>query len=142
MQEIGIVKDTDGIFARVVIGRKNSCCESCEKETCDIPENGVETEAINTANAKIGQKVKVVMKTQTYIKGILILYALPILAFFTGAVLGEMYLPRIFGGTDSQLLAAFGGFFLFFASFGLIKTLSKRLEKKTENKSVIEAVIE
>ena len=60
MEETGIVKSIDGVIAKVLVSRKSSCCESCEKDSCDIPENGIETEAINTAGAKVGQKVKIV----------------------------------------------------------------------------------
>jgi positive regulator of sigma E activity len=142
MHEVGIVKSIDGVFARVMIGRKSSCCESCEKDTCDIPENGIETEAINTARAAVGQKVKLVMKSHTYVKGIMIIYALPIISLFAGAVLGQMYLPVFIKGIDAELLAALGGFIAFFISLIPIKFLSSKMERKTENRSIIEKVLE
>ena len=74
MEETGIVKSIDGINARVLVSRKNSYCESCEKDSCDFPENGIETEALNEAGAAVGQKVKVVMKSYTFIR--LLLYIL------------------------------------------------------------------
>jgi sigma-E factor negative regulatory protein RseC len=142
MDEIGIVKSIDGVIAKVVVARKSSCCESCEKETCDIPENGVETEAINAAGAKVGQKVKVVMKSYTYVKGAMIIYVFPVVALIAGAILGKMYLPSFWGGVDSDLLAALAGFLMLFTSLILVKIISSRMEKNTENKSVIESVLE
>jgi positive regulator of sigma E activity len=142
MHEIGVIKSIDGIFARVLIGRKSSCCESCEKESCDIPEDGVETEAINEIKAKVGQKVKVVMKSHTYIKGALVLYALPIFAFISGAVLGEMHLSNLIRGIDPELLAALVGFCALFTSLIIVKLMTNRMEKKTENRSVIESIVE
>jgi sigma-E factor negative regulatory protein RseC len=142
MYEIGIVKSIDGTIAKVVVARKSSCCESCEKEICDIPENGVETEAVNTAGAKVGQKVKVVMKSYTYVKGAMIIYVLPVVALIAGAILGKMYLPSFWGGVDSDLLAALAGFLTLFTSLILVKIISSRMDKKTENKSVIESVVE
>jgi sigma-E factor negative regulatory protein RseC len=142
MDEIGIVKSIDGVIAKVVVARKSSCCESCEKETCDIPENGVETEAINAAGAKVGQKVKVVMKSYTYVKGAMIIYVFPVVALISGAILGKMYLPSFWGGVDSDLLAALAGFLMLFTSLILVKIISSRMEKNTENKSVIESVLE
>lgn len=141
MQEIGVIKSVDGVLARVLIGRKSSCCDSCEKDTCDIPEDGVETEAINEAGAAVGQKVKVVMKPLTYFKGALIIYVLPIFALIAGAILGKMYLPSFIGGIDSDLLAALGGSFSFLVSMVLVKILSDMLDRKTENKSVIKEIL-
>lgn len=142
MHEIGIIKSIDGMTAVVKVSKRNSCCESCEKEICDISEDGVETEAINMAGAKIGQKVKLVMKSYTFVKGIILFYIAPVIALIAGAILGKIYLPRYFTGTDSDLLAAFGGFLLFFASFTLVKLILNRMEKKTESRSVVESIVE
>lgn len=142
MEEIGIVKSVNGRTARVLMSRRNSCCESCEKESCDMPEGGVETEAINAAGARVGQKVKVVMKSFTYIKGALIIYVLPIAALIGGAILGKMYLPDMLGWADSDLSAALTGFIAFFASLVIVKVLSSRMDKKLEYQSVIESIME
>ena len=142
MQEIGVVKSIDGVIAKVIVERKSSCCDHSEKDTCDIPENGVETEALNVARAVVGQKVKVVMKSYTYLKGALIIYVLPIFALILGAVLGKVYLPAFINRIDSELLSALGGFFALLASLILVKILSSRLDKTTENKSVIVSIVE
>lgn len=142
MEEIGIIKSIDGMTAKVVISRKSSCCESCTKDSCDVPEDGIETEAINAAGAQVGQRVKIVMSTFTYFKGTFLVYIIPIVALITGAILGATYLPLFIKGTDPDQLAALGGFALFFISFLLIKILLKNMDKKIEYKSVIEKVIE
>jgi sigma-E factor negative regulatory protein RseC len=142
MEEIGIVKSIDGPVAKVVLSRRNSCCDSCEKVSCDIPEEGIETEAINQAGARVGQRVKVVMRPYTFIKGALILYVFPILALFIGAFLGKVHLSRIFEKTDSELLAAIGAIIAFLASLLIVKLLSGRMSKKTEYRSVIESIVE
>ena len=142
MEEVGIVKSIDGVTAKVVISRKNSCCESCVKDTCDLPENEIETEAINSAGAKVGQKVKIVMKSYTYYKGAMLIYVLPVIALITGSILGKIYLPGYFSQTDSDLLAVLGGFSLFFLSLISVKIISGRMNKKTEYKSIIESIVE
>jgi sigma-E factor negative regulatory protein RseC len=141
MEETGIVKSVDGINARVLVSRKNSCCESCEKDSCDIPENGIETEALNAAGAGVGQKVKVVMKTYTYIKGTLLFYAFPVMALFAGAISGKVYLPFYINSFDSELLSAIGGFFAFITSLLVVKLIMSGMNKKTQYKSVIEEII-
>lgn len=141
MQETGIVRSINGIHATVIISRKNSCCESCEKDTCYLPENGNETEAVNAAAAAVGQTVMVVMKSYTYIKGTLLIYAFPVISLFAGAILGKVYLPAYTNRLDSELLSAIGGFFAFIASLLVVKLIVSRMNRKTEHKSVIEEII-
>jgi sigma-E factor negative regulatory protein RseC len=142
MHEMGIVKSVNGATAIVKVSKKTSCCESCEKDICDISEDGIETEAINEAGAKTGQKVKLVMKSYTFVKGAIVIYIIPVSALIAGAILGNLYLPGHFSETDPDLLAVLGGFLLFFASLVLVKLIVSRMEKKTEYKSVIESIME
>ena len=142
MQETGIVKSIDGMNARVLIRRGSSPCDHCTEETCTIPEEGIETDAINAAGAKVGQKVKIVMRSYTYYKGAILIYVLPVFALISGAILGNIYLPLYFDGTDSDLLAVAGGFMMFLASLLFIKLIVKRMETNTESKSIIESVLE
>ncbi len=141
MEEIGIVKSVDGVKAKVVI-RKSSACDHCVKDECDMEGNNFEVEAINAANASVGQTVKIVMKAQTYIKGALLLYVLPIFALFVGAIFGKMFLPDAIKGIGPEAAAVIGGFILMALSFLLIKIASSRMEKKTEYQSVIEEIIQ
>lgn len=139
---VGIVKSVDGSTARVMVEMGASCCEKCQKGSCDVETRGVETEAVNVAHAKVGQKVNVDMTTVTYLKGALIVYVLPVIALFVGALLGWDYLPLYFRHTDPNILCAAGSFILFFLSLIFVKILAGRMEKKTEHKSVIASIIE
>jgi sigma-E factor negative regulatory protein RseC len=142
MESVGIVKSTDGHMAKVIVEMQGGCCDKCEKQSCDIAEKGVETEAVNAARAVEGQKVKVVMTPHTYVQGALVLYVFPVVALILGAIIGQMYLPSFMSIADPELLAALGGFVLFFVSLIIVKILSDRMEKKTEYKSVIQSIIE
>jgi len=141
MDEIGVVKRVDGNTATVVIQR-TAACDHCVKDDCDVTTEGIETEAINAVHAKEGQTVKLVMRAHIYIKGMFVLYIIPVLALIIGAVLGQDILPSYFVNTDPQALAAAGGFFLLFISLFIVKLLSSRMEKNTEYKSVIEKIVE
>lgn len=141
MEEIGVVKSIEGVTARVVI-KKSSACDHCVKEQCDMEGMDFEVEAINAANARVGQTVKVVMRAQTYIKGALLLYILPVLALFVGAIFGKIYLPDAFRGISSETAAVIGGFLMMIISFLVIKVVSGKMDKKTEYKSVIEEIIQ
>ncbi len=140
MDEIGIVKAVNGIIAVVSVQRK-SACDQC-RAGCKLTESGVEIEAVNTVRAVIGQKVKVVMKPYSYLKGTLLVYGVPTLALIIGAVIGKEFLSGFFREADPDILSAISGFGAFLLSFLLIKIWSGKAEKKMEYKPVIEEILE
>jgi len=140
MEEIGLVKSVEGMYAKVDVPRK-STCEVCTIETCKPGEQSMEIEALNPVKAKVGQKVKVVMKPYTYLKGSFIVYGIPALALVLGAILGK-FLSSYFKEIGPDVLSAILGFSAFTTSFVAIKLWSKRLEKKVEYKPVIEEILE
>ena len=142
MEEIGVVKNINGTIANVLVSRQASPCENCTPDICTIPEKGLETEAINKIGAKVGQKVKIVMTTDTFYKGALLMCVLPIAALIGGAIAGKMYLPVYINVKDSELLAAIGGFIALILSVVVIIIIMSRLNKKTEHKSFIESIME
>jgi len=143
MTNVGVVKSVEGNMAKVFVGAGHGCCESCQPVSCDIDTTrGVETEAVNPVHAKVGQKVRIDMKALTFLKGALVMYVLPIVALLTGAVLGGAYLPAYFRGASPDVLSAVGGFFLFLISLLTARLYSRNMEKKTEDKPVIESIIE
>ncbi len=141
MDERGIVKKIDGPKALVLIQR-SSACDSCTEGKCLVSTEGdAEMEAINVADAKIGDKVKVVTQAASYIKGSLLIYGFPALALIIGAVLGRLYLPDIVSTSDPDALSAAAGFTSLGVSLLLVKAISSKLEKKTEYNAVIEEII-
>lgn len=140
MEEIGVVKGINGIMARVSVERK-SACDQC-KAGCRVTEEGAEIEAINKAKAEIGQRVRVVMKPYSYLKGSILIYGLPALALILGAVIGKEFLSGFFKTTDPDIVSATSGFGAFIVSLVVVKLLSSRMERKTEYKPVIEEILQ
>ncbi|MCL5024318.1 MAG: SoxR reducing system RseC family protein [Nitrospirae bacterium] len=140
MDEIGIVKSVEGIFALVSVERK-STCEQCAAG-CKVTDSGAEIEAVNLVKAREGQKVRVTLKPYAYLKGSVIAYGLPALALIAGAVAGKEVFSRFFPAMDPDLVSAIFGFGAFFVSFILVKLWSMRVQKKPEYKPVIEEIIE
>lgn len=142
MEEIGIVKSLAGSFATVSVERK-SACDQC-KAGCRVTDSGAEIEALNLAKAKIGQKVRVVMKPYTYLKGSIIIYGIPALALIIGAIIGKEFLSSLppFVGFDPDIVSAISGFGAFILSFLIVKLWSGKLEKKIEYKPVIQEILE
>ncbi len=141
MEEIGIVKSTDGVNAKVIVERK-SACDQCTQDTCKITNDGAEIEALNFIRASEGQKVKVAVKPYSYLKGAILIYGIPALSLIVGAVLGKVYLSPFFTGADPDVLSALGGSTAFIVSLIMIRMLTGRIEKKTKFHPVIEEIIE
>ncbi|MEW6676070.1 MAG: SoxR reducing system RseC family protein [Nitrospirota bacterium] len=140
MEEIGIVKSIEGVIAKVVVERK-SICDQCTVGTCKVTEGGAEIDALNSVSAHVGQKVRVVLKPYTYLKGSMIVYGVPVLALIIGAILGKEIFSQQFDGIDSDIVSAIFGFGAFIISFIAIKLWSNKLEKKIEIKPVIEEIL-
>jgi sigma-E factor negative regulatory protein RseC len=141
VEEVGIIKNIDGMTATVSIPRK-SACEGCSFSACKAGEEGMLIEALNPVNAGVGQKVRIVMKPYTYLKGSAIVYGIPAIALVAGAVLGKEVLSRYFVRTDPDILSAITGFIAFALSFLFIKVWSKKTAEKEDIKPVIEEILE
>ena len=141
MTNVGIVKSVEGNMAKVCVVAGPGYCESCHhRDICDIETGGIE--AVNLVNAKVGQKVRINITTLTRLKEVLVMYLLPIIALLTGAVLGRSYLPAYFSGTIPDVLSAAGGLSLLLISLLTARFFSRKMEKKTDRKPVIESIIE
>jgi sigma-E factor negative regulatory protein RseC len=141
VEEVGIIKNIDGMTATVLIPRKNACA-GCSFTACKAAEEGMIMEALNPVNARVGQKVKIVMKPYTYLKGSAVVYGIPAIALVAGIVLGKEVLSHYFVRTDPDILSAVAGFIAFALSFLFIKIWSEKAAKKQDMKPVIKEVLE
>ncbi len=141
MEEIGVVKSIDGVFAKILVERK-SACDKCSEGVCHVSDRGAVIEALNPVKAREGQKVRVVFKPYTYLKGTILVYGLPALALIIGAVLGKEVLSRFFSAVDPDLLSAIGGFGLFAVVLAAVRIFTARMERKPEYKPVVEEILE
>jgi sigma-E factor negative regulatory protein RseC len=141
MEEIGVVNTVEGHIAKVAVAKK-SMCEHCTAGTCHMTDEGAELEALNNAGARAGQRVRVVMRPYTYLKGSLVVYGLPAIALVIGAVAGkELGSSGVIRGMDPELLSALFAFGFFAVSFFFIKLWSSRAEKKTKYTPIIEEIL-
>lgn len=91
---IGIVTYTKNNMAMVKIDRKSMCgdnCGSC-KSMCGLHDTIVR--AVNTANAKAGQKVSVKVPTSNGIMALVITYGVPLLYSVIITLLMALFLPE------------------------------------------------
>ncbi|MBF0539411.1 MAG: SoxR reducing system RseC family protein [Nitrospirae bacterium] len=149
MEETAIVKGVSGITATVVVQRTSACSHCSSSKVCDstgedsLAEDSM-IEAINTVNARVGQKVIIELKTYTYLKGALIVYAIPAIALLTGAIVGRAVLSgmSMFSSMKPDVVSAIVAFMAFFVSLVAVKLISGRLDQKADHKAVIKRVLD
>ncbi len=83
-----------------------------------------------------------VLKPVAYLTGTLVIWGMPAVALIVGAVFGKEVLSLAFPETDPETLAALCAFLLFASSFFFAKHWSKKAERKSEYRPVIEEIIE
>ncbi len=141
IEEIGVVTKIEGTMAKVIV-QKRGACDGCKAQgTCETKEEGMEIEAVNMAQAKEGEAVKISIKAQTYLKGTMLVYGLPLVLFIAGAIVGKNIGEDFFQGKNSDLVAAVAGFAALVISLLGIKVWAKKTEKNTEYKPVIEEIV-
>ncbi len=141
VEETGTVIRIDGTMARVLVPRKTAC-EGCSSDgACESTQEGMEIEASNPVHAREGQRVRVLMAPQEYLKGAVLAYGLPLVFFIAGAMvgkeLGEEHVPEL----NSDLVAAITGFSSLILSFAGVGLWLRKYKSKSDYKPVIEEII-
>lgn len=140
IEEIGTVKSVKGMIAVVSVPKK-SACEGCTMGTCSAQEKSMEIEAWNGAGAEAGQRVRVSIKSNAYMKGAMMVYGLPAVALVVGAVIGKELMSRVFPASDPDVMSAVFGFAACILSFIGVKVWAQKAGGKTESKPVVEEIL-
>ncbi len=140
MEEIGIVENIQGKIATVKIPKK-TMCEECSLGICKSSEQSMEIEAFNYVDAHVGQRVKVVIKPYSYLKGTLIIYGIPALSLVIGAISGKEIFSAHFKNLDSDAVSAIFGFSALIISFLFIKIWSSLSAKRENLRSFIKEIL-
>lgn len=123
--EEGIVTEIRANMALVRTTR-SAACKSCSAHgSCNAVGEDMSVEAMNPAGARVGDRVLISIKTTSFLKVTLLLYALPVAALIAGAALGHNYGPRL--GIDASVLSALAGFGAFVASLIFVKFKGNRM---------------
>ncbi len=140
IEEEGVVAEIEGDIARVAILAK-SACEQCAAAGVCHPGDQEYLEAANPLGAKKGQKVKVVLAPQVYLKASIILYGIPTAALVAGAIIGKNISIRYVGEQNSDLWAFVAGAVCMLVSFIFIRSYNKKVEKTQKYKPVIVEIL-
>ena len=142
IEETGIITKTDGAMAKVLVQKRGSCEGCAASGVCESSEQGMEIEALNPVQAKVGQQVKVSIKPQTYLRGAILVYGIPLVAFIAGVIIGKNIGEAYFKQINSDIVSVILGFAGFIISFLIIRLWSKKAETKIEYKPVIEEILQ
>ena len=119
---------------------RSSACESCSsRDACQGSDSGkemeMEVEALNTADARVGDRIVLNIKTASLLKATFLLYVFPILAMLAGALIGQSVAEA--RGSDPSSMAALFAFGFFGLSFVCIRITGRHLAKNQDYKPEI-----
>ena len=140
IEEEGIVTEIEGDIAKVAIVRKSGC-EQCAAAGVCHPDDKEYMEASNPLGAKKGQKVKVVVAPQVYLKASIILYGIPMAALVGGAIIAKNIALRYGGEPRSDLWAFIAGMICMVVSFFFIRVYNNNVEQTQTYKPVIVEIL-
>ena len=141
IEEEGIVMEAHDGMAKVSILAKSACEKCASAGVCHPGGEDSYMEASNPLGAKQGQKVKVVVAPQLFLKASIILYGIPMAVFVAAAILGKGLGTRYAGEAQSDLWAFLSGTALMLVSFFFIRRYNKKVEKTQEYRPVIVEII-
>ena len=98
-------------------------------------------EAANPLNARKGQKVKVILAPQVYLKAAIIIYGIPVTAFIAAAIIAKNLTVGSDGEQRSDLWAFVAGAVALVVSFFFIRRYNKKVEKTQEYKPTIVEIL-
>lgn len=142
IEEEGIVVEVSGDAAKVALLKK-SACEKCAASGVCHPGEGDQDlmEVLNPLDAKKGQKVKVAIAPQVYLKASLILYGIPLTSLVGGAIIAKNLALRFGADAQSDLWAFSAGMFCMLVSFLFLRRYNKQVETTQEYKPVITEIL-
>ena len=139
IEEEGIVAEIEGDIAKVAVLKK-SACEQCAASGVCHPGDQEYLEASNPLGAKKGQKVKIVLAPQIYLKASIILYGIPMAALIAGAIVAKNLALKA-GAQNSDLWAFGAGMICLFISFLFIRSYNNKVEKTEKYKPMIVEIL-
>jgi sigma-E factor negative regulatory protein RseC len=140
VEEIGVIRSVEGPVATVSVPKK-SACEGCSLNVCKPEEQSLLIEALNPLSARVGQRVRIVMKSYTYLQGSLIVYGIPAFALIAGAIIGKEVFSAHIKNLDPDIVSAIFGSAAFAVSFFAVKLWGRKASRKPGTKPVIEEIL-
>ncbi len=141
IEEEGVVMETHDGLAKVAVLAKSACEKCAASGVCHPQGEDSFLEATNPLGAKKGQKVKVVLAPQLYLKASIIIYGIPMAVFIAAAIIAKNLAVRYGSEADSDLWAFLAGMACLVVSFFFIRSYNKKVERTREFQPVIVEIL-
>jgi sigma-E factor negative regulatory protein RseC len=145
IEETGIIVELKGKSVAVVMCQKSSSCDNCATSgACSLgdDERSRLVDAHNSLGASVGDQVRIVTSTRSFLQSSFYLYIVPIIALVIGASVGTLVGQQLVNGPDPNLLSAIFGVFFMVGSFIIIRVGSQALSKEDYMPRITEIVKE
>jgi sigma-E factor negative regulatory protein RseC len=145
VEEFGNIVELKGKEIAVVLCEKSSFCKNCASmESCQVGDDNRSklVEALNMLGADVGDRVKLVVSTKTFLQSSFLLYIVPLIALVFGGSLGQWMGGVLQGGPDANLLSAILGTVFLVGSFFVIRVGSRAIPKETYMPRIVAVVSE
>jgi sigma-E factor negative regulatory protein RseC len=143
IEEYGTVVELKGKQTAVVVCEKNSFCKNCASmEACRLGDDNrsMLVDAHNLLGAKVGDKVKVVTSSKSFLQSSFILYIVPLIALVIGAAIGHGLGERLETGADPNLLSVIFGLAFLVGAFLIIRVGSRAIPREAFMPRIAEIV--
>ncbi|MDD2603942.1 MAG: SoxR reducing system RseC family protein [Desulfobacterales bacterium] len=117
--EEGIVTRVNGVLAEVRTLKSEACAACNAKEFCHDGGREMTVSVLNSAKARIGDRVRLEIATGAFVKAMFLLYIVPVLALLAGALAG-----LAISGDEAAALGALAGFAV---SVVLVRVIGRRM---------------
>ena len=134
-EQEGIVIAIENGMAKVKTSRHSDCenCGSCPGNTAMV------LDALNPVGAKPGQRVLVVVEEVSMLKSAFVVYMLPLIAIFGGAIVGGILAEFLAVGPGWFQFA--GAVLAFAGSVVYIRYFDRSAKKNTEMQPVVKRIL-
>ncbi len=135
--EEGLVIAVENGAARIRT-KQSTACESCaSRSSCNAMGGGndMEVEAVNTVGAKAGDTVILKIETTPLLKATFLIYILPILCLFAGAIIGQEC-ARFFQ-LNASAVSVGVGFLFFIISLLFVRSKAHQMAGRADYKPTV-----
>jgi sigma-E factor negative regulatory protein RseC len=88
----------------------------------------MEVQALNTAGARVGDRIVLSYETPSFLKATFLIYVFPIILLIVGALLGQMLAPIL--DLSPSALSILLGFAFFFIALVIVKARANKMAQK------------
>lgn len=145
IEEIGTIVELKSKHTAAVLCKKSSACQHCASSgACQMGSDSrsMIVEVHNSLGAGIGDRVRIVTSSKSFLQSSFLLYIVPLIALVIGGVAGQLIGEYLGNGIDPNLLAALLGTAFLVGTFLVIKVGTRALPKETYMPRIVEIVEE